>query len=41
MLRSGESSHILPDLLRLKKFDGSIIAGGMVLNQDFKEFIAS
>ena len=36
---TGESSPIPRGLPRWKKFDGNIITGGTVLNQDFKEFI--
>ncbi len=41
MRLTGGSSLIQRGLPRWRKFDRSIIAGGMVLNQDFKEFIQS
>lgn len=41
MRRIGESNPIQLDLPHWKKFDRNIIAGGTVLNQDFKEFIES
>jgi hypothetical protein len=41
MRRIGESSPFLRGWPRWKRSGKSIIAGGMVLNQDFKEFIQS
>lgn len=41
MPNTGALNLLPPVLLHLKKFVRNIIAGGMVLNQDFKEFIQS
>jgi hypothetical protein len=40
-LRTGEINPMLRGWLHWKKFDRNTIAGGTVLNQDFKEFIQS